>query len=112
MHRLVGSIREHTRVPSTFDGEIPEFAFGKAGRRLVIGQPYHVKDMEGVERFAKLTAATVIEAEKAACCAFAFDKGESIMVNVPMSDSEFKPANIPTHSSEFSRLRLRRRVSS
>ena len=90
MHRLVASIREHTRVPSTFDGEIPEFAFGKAGRRLVIGQPYLVKDMEGVERFAKLTAATVIEVEKAACCAFAFDKGESIMVNVPMSDSELQ----------------------
>jgi hypothetical protein len=88
MHRLVASIREHTRVPSTFDGEIPEFAFGKAAGRLVIGQPYLVKDREGVERFAKLTAATVIEAESAACCAFSFDTGESIVVNLPMSDSE------------------------
>ena len=90
MHRLMASIREHTGVPSTFDGEIPEFAFGKAGRRLVIGQPYLVKDMHGVERFANLAAATVIEAEKAACCAFVFDTGESVMVNVPMSDSELQ----------------------
>jgi hypothetical protein len=90
LHRLVASIREHTSVPSTFDGEIPEFAFGKAGRRLVIGQPYLVKDVEGVERLAKLTAAAVVEAEKAACCAFAFDTGESVMVNVPMSDSELQ----------------------
>jgi hypothetical protein len=88
MHRLVASIREHTSVPSTFDGEIPEFAFGKAGRRLLIGQPYLVKDMGGVERFAKLTAATVVEAEQAACCAFAFDTGESVVVNVPLTDSE------------------------
>jgi hypothetical protein len=88
MHRLVASIREHTHVPSTFDGEIPEFAFGKTGRRLLIGQPYLVKNREGVEHFAKLTAATVVEAEKAACCAFAFDTGETIIINVPLSDSE------------------------
>ena len=89
MHRLVGSIREHASVPSTFDGEIPSSRLVKPAAAL-IGQPYLVEDMGGVERFAKLTAATVIEAEQAACCAFAFDTGQSIVVNVPMTDSELK----------------------
>jgi len=90
MHRLVQSISAHTHVPSTFHGEIPEFAFGEAERRFIIGQQYLVKDKEGVERPAKLTTATVSESEKAVYCAFAFDTGESEVHTSPMSDTELQ----------------------
>lgn len=38
MHDLLQSLRDHSDIPSTFDGEIPEFAFGEATQRLVDGE--------------------------------------------------------------------------
>jgi hypothetical protein len=37
LHGLLQSIRDHGDIPSTFDGEIPEFAFGDGAPRLLIG---------------------------------------------------------------------------
>lgn len=89
MHRLAASIRDHTHIPSTFDGEIPEFAFGGVQRRLIIGEVYLVKDEVGIERPAKLTTATVSDAERVAYCGFAFENGKSIIATCPLSESEF-----------------------
>jgi hypothetical protein len=90
MHRLVASIRDHTRIPETFDGEIPEFAFGDAQRRLVIGQTYLVKDQDGIERPRKLTSATVNETEKLAYCVFALEARQSIIATCPLSEAELQ----------------------
>ncbi len=90
LHRLVASIREHTLIPSTFDGEIPEFAFGDAKRRLVVGQIYLVKDQDGIERPGRLTTATVSEAEKSAYCVFALKTGSSIIATIPLTDGELQ----------------------
>ena len=90
MHRLVASIREHTHIPSTFDGEISEFAFGDAQKRLVIGQIYLVNDQDGIERRGKLSAATVDETEKLAYCVFALETGQSIVATCPLTDAELQ----------------------
>lgn len=89
IHRLAASIREHTYVPSTFDGQIPEFAFGDAQGRLIIGQVYLVKDGLGIERRAKLTTVAVSDTERLTYCAFAFESGESIIATCPLSENEF-----------------------
>src|SRR5207244_634446 len=63
MHELMRSMKDHNDIPSTFDGEIPEFAFGEDAPRLLIGQRYLVEAEDGVERPGLLTTATVIDSE-------------------------------------------------
>lgn len=90
MHNLMESIRDHSEIPSTFDGEIPEFAFDQnsPARLLLIGSRYLVKDADGVERPAELTTATVAEDERKAYCGMSFDNGKSGIWTVPLSDAE------------------------
>ena len=51
------------RIPITFDGELPAFAFGNAERRFVIGERYEIA--KGL--MATLTTATVVEPEGESC---------------------------------------------
>ena len=43
------SLREHFEVPSTFEGEIPEFSLDSDLPRLMIGNTYLVPDETGHE---------------------------------------------------------------
>lgn len=91
IHELLLSIRDHSDIPSTFDGEIPEFAFGDGAvdaARLRIGQRYLVKDKDGNERPGLVTTATVVEAERKAICGVSFDDGSSAMCVWDLSDLE------------------------
>ena len=88
MHELLRSMKDHTDIPSTFDGEIPEFAFGEGGPRLLIGQRYLVKDGDGAERLGLLTTATVLETERTAYCGLSFDDGKAAIYTWPLSDVE------------------------
>lgn len=88
MHELLNSMRDHTDIPSTFDGEIPEFAFGENVQRLLIGQNYLIKDDKGVDRIGLLTTATVVESEQKAYCGLTFDNGKSSIYTWPLSDAE------------------------
>jgi hypothetical protein len=88
MHKLMESIGDHSEIPSTFDGEISEFAFGNEIARLVVGSRYLVRDAEGIERPAELTTATVAEEERSAYCGVTFDNGQSGIWTVPLSDAE------------------------
>jgi hypothetical protein len=84
--KLVKAIGDY-RIPVTFDGEVPEFAFGEAERKWTIGERYDLSEMEpgaaGV-----LTSATVLETEKAAHLAFQLDGGRSVIATAPMTDAE------------------------
>lgn len=53
------SVIAHTTIPATFDGEIPEFAFGKTKRRLIIGQKYLLNDEFGNTKEAELQQAII-----------------------------------------------------
>jgi SEC-C motif len=88
MHELIQSIKDHSDIPSTFDGEIPEFAFEDGAARLLIGQNYLVRDENGNECAGKLTTATVMEAAKKAFCSFKLDDGKVITCTWPLSDLE------------------------
>jgi len=88
MHELMRSMQDHTDIPSTFDGEIPEFAFGEGAPRLLIGQRYLVKDGDGTERAGLLTTATVAESERTAHCGLSFDDGKAYIYTWPLSDAE------------------------
>ena len=88
MHDLMISIQDHSNIPSTFDGEIPEFAFGTGKQRIVIGQRYMIPDADGVERPAEVTTATVAEAERVAYCGATFEDGRAIICSMPLTDEE------------------------
>lgn len=88
MHDLIQSIKDHSEIPSTFDGEIPEFAFEGGENRLLIGQTYLVLDEAGNECAGKLTTATVMETDKKAFGVFALDDGKMVICSLPLSDLE------------------------
>ncbi|MBI4829498.1 MAG: SEC-C domain-containing protein [Nitrospinae bacterium] len=88
MHELMRSMKDHADIPSTFDGEIPEFAFGNESYRLLIGNRYLVKDNEGNERIGLLTSAIVDEDKRKAICVLSLDSGTSAICTMSLSDLE------------------------
>ncbi|WP_164987737.1 YecA family protein [Bradyrhizobium betae] len=91
MLALLDSMREHYEIPSTFDGENPDFAFAPKDSppRLRFGEIYSVPDARGKEIPARLYEAIVLEREKAIMgCYQSLDGGENIMVRTPMTDLE------------------------
>lgn len=86
-HRI-RSMRDHANIPSTFDDEIPEFAFGEGEPRLLIGRHYLVKGEDGAERPGLLTTATVVEAERKAYCGVSFNDGTSAICAWDLSEVE------------------------
>ena len=67
MHELLNSIRTHSSIPITFDGENPELAFVDSEQnRLTIGNRYMVPDADGTEVEGVLASAVVMENEKVA----------------------------------------------
>ena len=88
IHYLLKSMEKYGELPVTFDGEIPEFAFGHAQHRLLIGRHYMVKDAEGHDRVGLMTTATVNEAEHKAYCGLTLESGESAIYTWPLSNAE------------------------
>ncbi len=75
-------------IPTTFDGEIAEFAFGKTLPRLKIGHKYLVATNDDREVVGELTAATVAEKEKLVYCAHKLEDGRSTIGTYPMTDED------------------------
>lgn len=88
VHDLLTSFREHHSIPTTFDGEIPDLAFGENPPRLLIGNRYSFPDATGTERPAVLTHATVNDRDGTAMCAVRFDDGANLLVSVPLTAKE------------------------
>jgi SEC-C motif len=88
MHELIKSIKDHAEIPSTFDGEIPEYAFNSGAQRILIGEHYMVPDTDGVVRPAEVTTATVAEAEGVAYCGVTFQDGRASICRMPLSSEE------------------------
>lgn len=93
MYQLMASLKNHDEIPSTFDGEIPEFAFDETIPRLKIGNYYTVPVGNGKEERGKLTTATVAVIEKLAYCAYSLDSGKSIIATCPLTDEELAAYN-------------------
>jgi len=88
MSRLMASARDYNEIPATFDGTIPEFAFGNAVPRLHIGHRYFVPDADGREVPAVLSDATVVEQESMAYGVYRLDDGRSVICSCPMAPEE------------------------
>jgi hypothetical protein len=87
---LLQSLKEHCEIPSTFDGEIPEFAFGEQNiPRLRIGQKYIVKDKEGIDVVGLLKDATVNEKEKLVYGVYQTETGQQFIATAPLTEEEF-----------------------
>jgi hypothetical protein len=88
---LVEAIRNY-RIPSTFDGEVAEVAFGDAERKWKIGERYDLRDTEP-RATGVLTTATVSTAEKVVYLAFELEDGRGIIMTAPMSDAGTSACN-------------------
>jgi hypothetical protein len=89
MHHLLESLRTHHEIPATFDGQMPEFAFGEEIPRLLIGHTYLVPTDNG-EVPGVLEDAVVLEKERKAWCVFhcpSIDK--RVICTNPLTEKEF-----------------------
>lgn len=73
-------------IPITFDGEIPEFAFGEAERRFVIGDRHKLDD----GKIGTLSSGIVIESEQSAVLVYAMEDGTSAMYKGPLTEAEMR----------------------
>jgi hypothetical protein len=79
--------RRNGDIPSTFDGQIPEYTFNPDAHRILIGEHYLVTDENGIERPGEVTAATVAESEQVAYCAVRFEDGR-VISRMPLSEAD------------------------
>lgn len=90
LHNLTASIEAHVHIPSTFDGEIEEFAFGKSKARLLIGEDYQI-EFEGQQCVGRLSSAVVDEHKKAAWCTYEIElHGTSVVTMETLTPEEIK----------------------
>lgn len=87
MYDLVESLREHVRIPSTFDGDIPGLAFRDSKDRLVIGRQYRLASPEG-EVCGELVQAVVLADQRKAYCIIATDSGKAQIVACDLTEDE------------------------
>jgi len=87
MHDLMKSIRDHSEIPSTFDGELPEVAFGEISNRVLIGERCKVT-IDNVEVSGTVTSATIAEPERDIVFSLQLDDGRSVISRRPMSEME------------------------
>jgi hypothetical protein len=87
---LMKSMAMHHFPPSTFDGEIPEFAFSeeKSRGRLIIGKKFRLPDGKGGETVGELQHAVVMEQEKSAFGVYKLSDGTQAMFSCPLTDGE------------------------
>jgi hypothetical protein len=90
MLALLDSMKAHYEIPSTFDGENPEFAFAPedAPPRLKFGEIYLIPDAGGKEIPARLYDAVVSEQEKAVTGVYETLDGVHVMARTPMTELE------------------------
>lgn len=90
MDQLFESIKSYHEIPSTFDGEIPEFVFDPSheNARLKIGQKYQINNKDGILIHGELIDAVVSKEEKIANCIYKTTDGKTVMIDHPLSDSE------------------------
>lgn len=91
MFALFSSIEEHEEIPSTFDGEYPEFAFNPKGTptRLIIGKRYLIPGKDGKDVEGELTTACVLESKKKIAGCYHTVTGENFLCTEQMTDEEF-----------------------
>ncbi len=90
--QLFDSLKQHSTIPTTFDGEIPEFAFEKDDKfpRLVVGNQYLIPDGKGNSVVGTLRQAIVMEAWGNAQAIYELEDGRSVRVSHELTDREWR----------------------
>lgn len=90
MLALVDSLKSHSHIPITFDGEIPEFTFGEEDEypRLKIGYEYLVPDGNGDQVPGVLEQATVMEEWGKAIGTYRLNDGRGVIVSHELTERE------------------------
>lgn len=83
LHDVQKAIASYS-IPMTFDGEVPEFAFGNAERRFVIGEKFEFRDREPVT----LESGIVMEADQKACLVVVNQTGQRFIIWAALTDDE------------------------
>lgn len=83
---VINAFRDYD-LPTTFDGEAPEFAFGEAQRRWTIGERYDLAEFEA-NAVGMLTSACVSQDGRQAHLAFQLSDGRNIIGRADLSDAE------------------------
>ena len=82
------SWEENYEIPTTFDGEIPEFEFGDGPPRLLIGYDYNIPNNEGGNVVATLLQGVVLPQKKECFGFYRTKEGKNIIATCPLTDSE------------------------
>ena len=92
MFALINSMRTHYEIPATFDGQMPELAFGSEGEapRLQFGRWYLVSMGDGSEVPGRLYDGIIDESQKIALGCYQLATGEHITATCPISDAELE----------------------
>jgi hypothetical protein len=88
MFALRQSWEENHEIPTTFDGEIPEFAFDDGPPRLLIGHDYNIPNKEGGNVVATLMQGVVMPSKKECFGFYRTKEGRNIIATCPLTDSE------------------------
>jgi hypothetical protein len=88
---LMRCMREYEQIPITFDGQIPEYAFGEiSDTRLIIGNKYLTSDENSNDVLVELIDCTVSEKEKKVYCIYKFENGQTSIEIHNLSDLEMQ----------------------
>jgi hypothetical protein len=110
MHGLMRSIAEHSRISSTFDGELDVYAHEGSPVRVMVGSRYLFPTKNGKHRVGLVTSAEVLEGESNAYCAVTFGADEpSAIYDYPLSKAEL--AEYQQHKETFFGVRSLSRVA-
>ncbi len=90
IYSLLNSLQKHFDIPSTFDGEAPEFVFDEHPPRMIIGETYLIPDDDGNEIPGKLTTATVDVNNGIVYGGYLLNNGKSIIATNPLSEAELQ----------------------
>jgi hypothetical protein len=94
MHALIESMKLHSEPPSTFDGQHPEFAFGRQElqSRWIVGNEYLVPGPKNNEVLAQLQSGIALPETKTMHGIF-LANGTNFMVQSPMTEAEIAAYN-------------------
>ncbi|MEX2181327.1 MAG: hypothetical protein WD771_04750 [Gemmatimonadaceae bacterium] len=89
IYDLLASMLRHQEIPMTFDGEIPEFAFGDSETpRLIIGNRYLIPGPDGKEVVGVLESATANAKASNAIGVYRLVNGQRVVVTCPLTPAE------------------------
>jgi len=88
---LMKAMKEYDEIPCTWDGEIPEYAFGEIKEpRLKVGNKYMVPDGSGKEVVGELEDVAILENEKNVYGIYTLEDGKRIIVTCPITEKELE----------------------